>query len=229
MDCSPIKSGGACFEPNTILDHASFVFNTYFKDRACYPTRCNFGGDATITKTNPLPNVAADDCANVWCVANPKANRDAQQKDIDVLCNTMDCSPIKSGGACFEPNTVLDHASFVFNTYFKDRACNPSTCNFGGDATTTKTNPLPNVAADDCANVWCVANPKANRDAQQKDIDVLCNTMDCSPIKSGGACFEPNTVLDHASFVFNTYFKDRACNPSTCNFGGDATTTKTNP
>ncbi|URD96013.1 glucan endo-1-3-beta-glucosidase [Musa troglodytarum] len=95
----------------------------------------------TLSIALTVPSVAADDCANVWCVANPNANRNAQQKDIDVLCNVMDCGPIKSGGACFAPNTILDHASFVFNTYFKDRACNPSTCNFGGDAIITKSNP----------------------------------------------------------------------------------------
>ncbi|RZS24879.1 hypothetical protein BHM03_00058009 [Ensete ventricosum] len=63
----------------------------------------------------------------------------------------MGCSPIKSGGACFDPNTVLDHAFFVFNTYFKDRDCNPSSCNFGGDATTTKTNPCK---SDQSSNTW---------------------------------------------------------------------------
>lgn len=80
-----------------------------------------------------------------WCVANPNAPADNQQKDINVLCDAVDCSSIKPGGACFDPNTVRDHASVVFNRYYKERDSNPTTCNFGGDAMITTTNPCKSL------------------------------------------------------------------------------------
>ncbi|OAY75941.1 Glucan endo-1,3-beta-glucosidase, partial [Ananas comosus] len=63
------------------------------------------------------------------------------QKDINTLCAVVDCTPIRPGGSCYNPNTVADHASYVFNSYFRARQSAPSTCNFGGDALLVVNNP----------------------------------------------------------------------------------------
>lgn len=65
------------------------------------------------------------------------------QAALDYACGqtTADCEPIKFGGPCFFPNTVEDHASYVFNSYYQVNAKGSSTCNFGGAAMVTTTNP----------------------------------------------------------------------------------------
>ncbi|VAH61946.1 unnamed protein product [Triticum turgidum subsp. durum] len=52
VDCSAIQTGGSCFNPDTIHDHASYAFNSYYQKNPL-PTSCDFGGTATITTTDP--------------------------------------------------------------------------------------------------------------------------------------------------------------------------------
>ncbi|XP_072988780.1 major pollen allergen Ole e 10-like [Typha latifolia] len=77
-----------------------------------------------------------------WCVANPFANERSLQKDIDTLCaGAVDCSSIRPGGACFEPDTVNNHASVVFNEYYRAHGSQRSACNFNGDALVALSDP----------------------------------------------------------------------------------------
>ncbi|GMP39826.1 hypothetical protein CsSME_00010516 [Camellia sinensis var. sinensis] len=66
--------------------------------------------------------------SDTWCVANPSASNILLQNNIDFFCTKpgVDCSVIKPGGPCFLPNTVRDHASVVFNLYYKTGALCPS-------------------------------------------------------------------------------------------------------
>ncbi|KAK2643026.1 hypothetical protein Ddye_024789 [Dipteronia dyeriana] len=52
-DCKPIQHGGACFEPDTLVSHASYAFNYYYQQNGNSDIACNFGGTATVTKNNP--------------------------------------------------------------------------------------------------------------------------------------------------------------------------------
>jgi hypothetical protein len=51
-DCSQIQPGANCYEPNTLLDHASYAFNDYYQKNPI-PTSCVFGGVATLTSNDP--------------------------------------------------------------------------------------------------------------------------------------------------------------------------------
>ncbi|CAL5407400.1 unnamed protein product [Camellia sinensis] len=66
--------------------------------------------------------------SDTWCVANPSASNLLLQNNMDFFCTKpgVDCSVIKPGGPCFLPNTVRDHASVVFNLYYKTGALCPS-------------------------------------------------------------------------------------------------------
>ncbi|GAB4829415.1 hypothetical protein Ancab_019087 [Ancistrocladus abbreviatus] len=52
-DCGPIQSGGACFDPDTLLSHASYAFNNYYQQNGNNDIACNFGGTATVTNHDP--------------------------------------------------------------------------------------------------------------------------------------------------------------------------------
>ncbi|KAJ1386150.1 X8 domain [Sesbania bispinosa] len=46
--------GGPCFEPDTIVSHASFAFNNYYQTNGNSDIACNFGGGtASLTKRDP--------------------------------------------------------------------------------------------------------------------------------------------------------------------------------
>nr|AFU52644.1 beta-1,3-glucanase 9 [Solanum tuberosum] len=78
-----------------------------------------------------------------WCVARAGARQFDLQNALDWACGLgmADCRPIQTGGPCFEPNTLLSHASFAFNTYYQQNGNSDIACNFGGTAMLTKINP----------------------------------------------------------------------------------------
>ncbi|KAF9621346.1 hypothetical protein IFM89_020005 [Coptis chinensis] len=78
-----------------------------------------------------------------WCVARPGASQVDLQIALDWACGLgmTNCNPIKPKGDCFEPNTLLSHASYAFNSYYQQNGNSDIACNFGGTATLTKHNP----------------------------------------------------------------------------------------
>ncbi|XP_020405038.1 uncharacterized protein [Zea mays] len=76
-----------------------------------------------------------------WCVASQSASPTALQVALDYACGYgADCSAIQQGGSCFNPDTVHDHASYAFNSYYQKNPA-PTSCDFGGTATITNTDP----------------------------------------------------------------------------------------
>uniref|UniRef100_J3MA44 X8 domain-containing protein n=1 Tax=Oryza brachyantha TaxID=4533 RepID=J3MA44_ORYBR len=84
----------------------------------------------TVTSTNP----AAMPATQTPSLANPVA--------LDYACGQggVDCSAIQSGGGCFNPNTVRDHASYAFNSYYQKNPVQTS-CDFAGTAILTSIDP----------------------------------------------------------------------------------------
>ncbi|XP_008439674.2 PLASMODESMATA CALLOSE-BINDING PROTEIN 3-like, partial [Cucumis melo] len=91
----------------------------------------------TITPTTPTTTGGGS-----WCIASPNASPNALQVALDYACGYggADCSAIQSGGSCFEPNTMKDHASYAFNDYYQKNPA-PTSCVFGGTAQLTTTDP----------------------------------------------------------------------------------------
>ncbi|XP_010460010.1 PREDICTED: major pollen allergen Ole e 10-like [Camelina sativa] len=68
-----------------------------------------------------------------WCIAKYTASTEQLQANIDYACsfNNVDCRPIQPGGSCYEPNTLLDHASYAMNFYYQNNGRIDSACSFG--------------------------------------------------------------------------------------------------
>lgn len=78
-----------------------------------------------------------------WCIANIKATDDELKAAIDWACQIggADCSKIKPDQPCFMPNTIKDHASVVFNSYYQQYKNKGGSCNFNGAAKITECDP----------------------------------------------------------------------------------------
>ncbi|KAI4301664.1 hypothetical protein L6164_034917 [Bauhinia variegata] len=77
-----------------------------------------------------------------WCVVRTGAPETALQSALDYACGMggADCSQIQPGGNCYNPNTLQNHASFAFNSYYQKNPVATS-CDFGGSATVVNANP----------------------------------------------------------------------------------------
>ncbi|XP_062179533.1 PLASMODESMATA CALLOSE-BINDING PROTEIN 2-like isoform X2 [Phragmites australis] len=93
------------------------------------------------TQTPSLANPVAGGGGS-WCVASPGASTTALQVALDYACGQggADCSAIQPGASCSNPDTVRDHASYAFNSYYQKNPVQTS-CDFGGTAVLTSTDP----------------------------------------------------------------------------------------
>ncbi|CAO2842420.1 unnamed protein product [Amaranthus hypochondriacus] len=78
-----------------------------------------------------------------WCVADEQTPDDELQIALDWACGKggADCSKIQKNQPCFMPNTVRDHASYAFNSYFQKFKHKGGNCYFKAAAVITGVDP----------------------------------------------------------------------------------------
>ncbi|KAJ4725810.1 Glucan endo-1,3-beta-glucosidase [Melia azedarach] len=77
-----------------------------------------------------------------WCVPKSDATDAALQANIDYVCGTgIDCKPIQAGGACFNPNNVRSHASYVMNAFYQANGLHDFNCDFNHTGVVTSIDP----------------------------------------------------------------------------------------
>lgn len=79
----------------------------------------------------------------LWCVAKPSVPAETLQEAMDYACGAggADCEEINPQGNCYNPDTVVAHASFAFNSYWQKHKRNGGTCDFGGTAMLISSDP----------------------------------------------------------------------------------------
>ncbi|KAL8531900.1 hypothetical protein ACS0TY_008488 [Phlomoides rotata] len=87
------------------------------------------------------------------------------------------------------------------------------------------------LANDTTNQTFCVAREGADKKMLQAALDWACGPgkVDCSSLLQGQPCYEPDTVVAHASYAFDAYYHRMAMTDGTCNFNGVATVTTTDP
>ncbi|KAH1067644.1 hypothetical protein J1N35_032631 [Gossypium stocksii] len=78
-----------------------------------------------------------------WCIASGQASNSALQNALDWACGhgKADCSAIQPGQRCFQPDTLVSHASFAFNNYYQKNGATDDACSFGGTGIKVSTDP----------------------------------------------------------------------------------------
>ncbi|CAA3033291.1 PLASMODESMATA CALLOSE-BINDING PROTEIN 1-like [Olea europaea subsp. europaea] len=100
-------------------------------------------GPTTTTPTTTGPTTTTPTSSGrAWCIASSSASETALQVALDYACGYggTDCSAIQSGASCYDPNTVHDHASYAFNSYYQKNPA-PTSCAFGGVAQLSDADP----------------------------------------------------------------------------------------
>jgi hypothetical protein len=87
--------------------------------------------------------------SGTWCVAKSGMGQSMTQAALDFACGAggADCQPLQHGGSCFTPDTLHDHASYAFNSYYQKTKAAGGSCNFGGAAMLTTADPSKLAAA----------------------------------------------------------------------------------
>ncbi|MCL7045961.1 hypothetical protein MKW94_010060 [Papaver nudicaule] len=95
----------------------------------------NYDDHVMAAADSTMADEAAAAESNIWCVANYATSDQALNDIIQYVCGQiqMDCTPIRPGGSCYEPNILYRHASFVMNRYYQVNR-QPHECDFSGHA-----------------------------------------------------------------------------------------------
>ncbi|KAF3433707.1 hypothetical protein FNV43_RR24810 [Rhamnella rubrinervis] len=98
--------------------------------------------DAGIMRRTQRGGGVAPAPARKWCVAKKEATSQQLQANIDYVCSSgVDCKVIQPGGACFEPNDLWSHASFIMNSYYHVSGRHDYNCDFSHTAVLTSVDP----------------------------------------------------------------------------------------
>ncbi|KAI9088979.1 hypothetical protein K1719_029258 [Acacia pycnantha] len=94
-----------------------------------------------IDNGSPQPHIGV--VQKLWCVAKPSVPAETLQEAMDYACGAggADCEEINPQGNCFNPDTLVAHASYAFNSYWQKHKRNGGTCDFGGTAMLISSDP----------------------------------------------------------------------------------------
>ncbi|RVW18949.1 Glucan endo-1,3-beta-glucosidase 13 [Vitis vinifera] len=73
VDCSAIQPCQPCFEPDNVVSHASFAFNSYYQQNGATDIACSFGGTGIKVNENP----SYDNCLYMTTGSNKTAASNA--------------------------------------------------------------------------------------------------------------------------------------------------------
>ncbi|XWS47543.1 hypothetical protein CRYUN_Cryun14cG0161300 [Craigia yunnanensis] len=87
------------------------------------------------------------------------------------------------------------------------------------------------LANDTTNQTYCTAKDGADPKMLQAALDWACGPgkVDCSPLLQGKPCYEPDNVIAHATYAFDTYYHRMGKTSDACDFNGVADITTTDP
>ncbi|KAH9739003.1 glucan endo-1,3-beta-glucosidase 2 [Citrus sinensis] len=130
---------------------STYIYELYNEDNKPGPlSEKNWGlfdanGDPVyILHLTGSGSVLANDTTNqTYCTARDGADPKMLQAALDWACGPgkVDCSGLLQGQPCYEPDNVIAHATYAFDTYYHQMRKDPAACNFNGVAVITTSDP----------------------------------------------------------------------------------------
>lgn len=115
----------------------------YPNSSAIYPI--DLSGKTPELEYKPLPPSNTDEPykGKIWCVAVKGANATDLGSALSYACGQGNgtCDPIKPGGKCYKPNSLMWHASYAFSSYWAQFRKVGGSCYFNGLAVQTAKDP----------------------------------------------------------------------------------------
>lgn len=88
---------------------------------------------ATVPAAGDVQSAAVGK-GDTWCVARGDFATEKLQTALDYACGegAADCRPIQEGATCHDPDSIVAHASYAFNSYYQKNLRRAGACDFGG-------------------------------------------------------------------------------------------------
>lgn len=240
LELSPTHSRSSRRELLTSFNHKTILHDSLYPPTTNFPTNpitnpttpiTNPTTPTTLPPYNPTPTIVTIPGTNPvsGTPALPYTNPVPSTTPVSIPPTTPSTIPV---APATDPGTqpVTNPVTNPVTTYPP-----PSTVDGGVPSTTSPvTTPVTAPAATNApiipGQTWCVARTGAAETALQSALDYACGIggADCLTIQEGASCYNPNTLENHASYAFNSYFQK---NPgaTSCDFGGTAVLVNTNP
>ncbi|XP_017975934.1 PREDICTED: glucan endo-1,3-beta-glucosidase 2 [Theobroma cacao] len=130
---------------------STYIYELYNEDMKPGPiSEKNWGlfdanGDPVyILRLTGSGSLLANDTTNqTYCTVKEGADPKMLQAALDWACGPgkVDCSPLLQGKPCYEPDNVIAHATYAFDTYYHRMGKTSDACDFNGVADITTTDP----------------------------------------------------------------------------------------
>ncbi|KAH6803120.1 O-Glycosyl hydrolases family 17 protein [Perilla frutescens var. frutescens] len=140
----------------------------------------DFTGKATVA-INPDTNTTNSN--GTWCIASSTASEADLTNGLDWACGSgnVDCTAIQPSQPCFEPDNLVSHASYAFNSYYQQNGATDIACSFGGAGVRTNKNPsydnclyMTFGATNKTAAANATASPSAKSSSSVKEAVSTC-------------------------------------------------------
>ncbi|KAL6552325.1 hypothetical protein OROHE_007689 [Orobanche hederae] len=155
------------------------------------------GTGGSVVAPNPPPPTG-----QIWCVANNGFPAASLQGALDYACgNGADCAAIQPRGNCYYPDTVQDHASYAFNSYYHTHP-NKTSCDFGGAAVLTNANPKQWYLH---LSIIIILDDSTSKNSNSNNSAIL---YDSTSINDDAANSKNNTILSNSTSNYSNSKND---------------------
>lgn len=92
----------------------------------------DFTGRGAVDMTTEA-NVTSSN-GTTWCIASNKSSDRDLQNALNWACGSgnVDCTAVQPSQPCYEPDNLVSHASYAFNSYYQQNGATDVACSFGG-------------------------------------------------------------------------------------------------
>lgn len=216
----PLPSVKQIVDPNTLF-HYSSMFDAMV-DAAYYSIEgFNFSGIPIVVTETGWPWLGGAD--------EPDATVENAGTYIDNLIRRV----LNDSGPPSQPSIPIN--TYIYELFNEDKRPGPVSEKNWGVFFANETAVYPLSTSDriteNSSAVFCVAKPGEDSDALRDGLNWACGPgqANCTAIQSGQPCYNPNTLVNHASFAYNDYYQKMRTVGGTCDFGGTAMTTTSDP